>query len=83
MNARIPVLFGGHGETEGILEESGAGRSFEPGDSMALIALLKYYNQNRNVLEIEGNLGAKFIKSKFNRTVMASKYLNLFKTIIS
>jgi len=83
MNAKIPVLFGGHGETESILKESGAGRCFAPGDSKALVGLLKYYNQKRNVLQTEGNLGAKFIKNKFNRTVMASKYLSLFKTIVS
>jgi len=83
MNVKIPVLFGGHGETESILQESGAGRCFAPGDSKALVGLLKHYNQKRNVLQTEGTLGAKFIKNKFNRTVMASKYLNLFKTIVS
>ncbi len=83
MNAEIPVLFGGSGETENILRESGAGRCFPSGDTESLVELLKYYNQNRTVLQTQGNMGRRFIESKFNRTIMADKYLNLFKTIIT
>ena len=83
MDAKVPVLFGGNGESENVLHKSGAGRCFTPGNSKSLVELLKYYNQNRNLLQSEGESGAEFIKNRFNRNIMANKYLNLFKTIVT
>jgi glycosyltransferase involved in cell wall biosynthesis len=83
MDAEVPVLFGGHGETERILEESGAGSCFAPGDSEALVKLLRYYSENENIIQREGTSGKRFIQNKFNRSVMACKYINLFDKVIS
>lgn len=83
MYAETPVLFGGSGEAQKVLQESGAGRCFPPGDSKALCQLIKQYDQNRNMLKIEGCSGAEYISNKFNRNVMAAKYLDLFKSVIS
>lgn len=77
------VLFGGSGEGRQIIEKSGGGTVFLPGNSMGLIEAIKVRMKDRSIVKKEGEAGRKFVATYFTRRVMAEKYLNVMTDILN
>jgi len=78
----VPVLFGGSGEVEHILNESLGGAVFPAGDKKALVKLITERMQNYEKVETEGKSGAEFILKRFTRERMARRYECLLEEVV-
>jgi glycosyltransferase involved in cell wall biosynthesis len=78
-----PVLFGGEGEAKRIVETSGAGQVFMPGDSFRLSEMIKERIVDRRILEKEGKAGKDYVERHFTRKIMAEKYIDVMRSIVN
>jgi glycosyltransferase involved in cell wall biosynthesis len=83
MAASRSVLLGGEGEAKRIIETSGAGQVFEPGDSFGLCEMIKERMSDREILEKEGKAGKDFVFKHFTRERMAEKYIDVMRNIVN
>jgi glycosyltransferase involved in cell wall biosynthesis len=83
MAAGRSVLLGGVGEAKRIIERSGAGQVFLPGDSFGLCELIKERMLDRRILEKEGKAGKDFVFKHFTRERMAAKYIDIMRNIVN
>jgi len=73
----VPVLCGGRGEVQRILEASGGGAIFPSGDKDALVKLIRERLADENRCRIEGEKGKIHVQEHFDRNSMARKYLGI------
>ena len=73
----VPVLFGGAGEVQKILEASGGGAFFPAGNKDTLVTLIRERLMDKNRCRLEGEKGKMYVQEHFNRKVMAQKYLGI------
>ena len=73
----VPVLFGGHGEVQKILEASGGGAFFLSGNKDQLVTLICERLADKNRCRLEGLKGKTFVYEHFDRKAMAQKYVGI------
>ena len=73
MSANLPIILGVKGEAKEILDESKAGISFEPENSVDLSNKIKYLINNRVELKKMSDCGRKFVSCNYNRNHLAKK----------
>jgi glycosyltransferase involved in cell wall biosynthesis len=73
----VPVLFGGAGEVQRILEASGGGAFFPAGNKYTLITLIRERLTDKKRCRSEGDKGKTYVQEHFDRKAMAQKYLGI------
>ena len=73
----VPVLYGGSGEVQSILEASGGGAFFPAGNKEALVKLIRQRLADKNRCRLEGQKGKTHVQQHFDRKVMALKYIGI------
>jgi glycosyltransferase involved in cell wall biosynthesis len=73
----VPVLFGGAGEVQKILDASGGGAYFPAGNKDTLVSLIRERLANKNICRSEGEKGKMYVQEHFDRKTMAQKYLGI------
>jgi len=81
MGMAKPILLGVQGESLEILEKSGGGVGFEPGNLEDFIRKIEFLKQNRQRLQEMGQKGRDFVEQNFNRDNFAQNYLEELKKV--
>jgi len=77
----VPVLLGNGSEARNILKESNGGFFFK--NHKELSEIVKYCMNNSDKCKLKGELGKKYIYKNYERSIMAKKYVKIFKDIMS
>jgi glycosyltransferase involved in cell wall biosynthesis len=81
MSTARPIILGVKGESETLLEESGAGLSIPPEDSHALAqAVVALADNDARRLEM-GRAGRRYVAEKFDRNVLAQRMLTIVEEV--
>jgi glycosyltransferase involved in cell wall biosynthesis len=75
MSCRKPILMAIDGVSRELVEQAGAGLYVEPEDAKDFAAKVTWYLQNRDMIKTHGEAGYQYAKTHFDRTILASQYL--------
>ena len=83
MAMKRPVLLGVRGESQKIIEDSGAGICIEPENEEALAKAVLELFESPDRAEQMGENGRALVESTFNRAVLARKYLEIIEKTVN
>lgn len=75
----IPVLVGIKGEAVQLIEKSGAGLLFPPGDANRLAEQIKLLIKNPQLCESLGRNGQSYVTNNFSRAIIADKLVDFLE----
>lgn len=78
-----PVILGVRGESEALLEQSGAGICVQPESPAQLARAVRRLYANPDERRAMGQAGRQFVQANFDRQVLASRYLELLKSVVA
>ena len=78
-----PVILGVRGESEALLEESGAGICVQPESAVQLARAVRRLYASPDERRAMGQAGRHFVQAHFDRQVLAARYLELLKTVVA
>jgi glycosyltransferase involved in cell wall biosynthesis len=76
-----PILINVGGEARQVVEASGGGLYFPPGDAVALAVLLNQLSSLPQQLHNMGQAGRSYVLSRFDRREQAALYLRILSTL--
>ncbi|WP_158210645.1 glycosyltransferase family 4 protein [Myroides phaeus] len=79
MSCKKPILMAIDGASRELVETAKAGVFIEPENPKDFSEKIKFYMDNQNLLEIQGESGYKYAKENFDRNYLALKYLEYLK----
>jgi glycosyltransferase involved in cell wall biosynthesis len=79
MSTARPIILGVRGESEAILNESGAGLAIPPEDAQALAAAIVTLADDRTRRYAMGTAGRAYVSRKFDRDVLAQQMLTVIE----
>lgn len=83
MAMRKPVILGVRGESQKLVEESGAGVTIQPESALQLARAVRALQSDRARAEAAGNAGRAFVEQNFDRQVLAERYETLLTGVIA
>lgn len=81
MGMAVPILMGVEGESLGIVEEAGAGIPMLPDDAESLLAGCR--TMFAEIANRYGVAGREYVTRKFDRDVLAGRYLEILESVRS
>ena len=72
-----PIILGVQGESQGIVEEAGAGICIEPENVEQLVESILQLSNSQDICEQFGRQGAVHVKANFGRSKLAATYERL------
>ncbi len=81
MATKTPIILGLRGESQKIVEASGAGLCIAPEDADALTATIRSLSKDVNRCKAMGDAGRRFVERHYSRRQFARKYEQLFDEI--
>ena len=77
MAMKKPIILGVQGESQGIVEEAGAGICIEPENVEQLVESILQLSNSQDICEQFGRQGAVHVKANFDRSKLAATYERL------
>lgn len=77
MAMKKPIILGVQGESQGIVEEAGAGICIEPENVEQLVESILHLSNSQDICEQFGRQGAVHVKANFDRSKLAATYERL------
>ena len=78
-----PVILGVRGESEALLEESGAGICIQPESEAQLARAVRRLYADADERRAMGFAGRKFVQENFDRKMLAARYVELLAKVIA
>ena len=78
-----PVILGVRGESEALLEESGAGICVQPESAVQLARAVRRLYDDPDERRAMGLAGRAFVQQHFDRQVLAARYADLLTTVVA
>jgi glycosyltransferase involved in cell wall biosynthesis len=76
-----PIIMGVDGQAREILERGDCGTFVEPENPAALAAIVRTYVREEGLRARHGAAGGKFVRANYDRSVLASRYLEILKPL--
>ena len=76
-----PIIMGVDGQAREILERGDCGTFVEPENPAALAAIVRTYVREEGLRARHGAAGGKFVRSNYDRSVLARRYLEILKPL--
>lgn len=83
MSCQKPILMAIDGVSRELVEAAGAGTYVEPENAAEYNRIIREYLADPQRLEREGESGYRYAKANFDREVLAKRYLEYIKQIVS
>lgn len=78
-----PVILGVRGESEALLQESGAGICIQPESAVQLARAVRTLYSNFEARRTMGVAGREFVQHNFDRQVLAKRYIDLLAALLA
>jgi glycosyltransferase involved in cell wall biosynthesis len=78
-----PVILGVRGESEQIINESGAGVCIRPESPRELADAVKKLHADRELLLAMGERGRRYVTQNFDRNRLAARFLSLLESLVA
>lgn len=83
MAMQRPIILGVRGESQALVEQSGAGICIQPENARELAAAVRRLHENVEERRKMGEAGRRFVADNFDRKVLAARYLDLLKAVVT
>lgn len=83
MAMRRPIILGVKGESQRILEASGAGQAIQPEDPIALARIIREWVRSPELLIEMGSKGRSFVEANYSRKVLATEFEDLLEALVA
>lgn len=83
MAMKRPIILGVRGESQALLEQSGAGICIQPQSAAELAAAVQRLQADADEQRTMGQAGRCFVTKNFDRQVLAARYLDLLASVVA
>jgi glycosyltransferase involved in cell wall biosynthesis len=77
MAMQRPIILGVRGESQALVEQSGAGICIQPESAAELATAVRRLHADAGARRAMGEAGRRFVAEHFDRKVLAARYLEL------
>ena len=83
MAMQKPIILGVRGESEALLQESGAGLCVQPESAVQLARAVRRLHADAEERRAMGIAGRQFVEQRFDRRVLAARYADLMTGLVA